>query len=179
MSVGVLDQKGRPLMPCTEKRARLLLARGRSRVHRLMPFVIRLVDRTLESCVLQPLRTKRVKGFATGDMVRADVPKRLKAGKHRGRGAVRASGSFNSQTSEAVVQGISHRHCTLVQRADGYAYFFNQDSSTKAGTGRAEHDALSHSGLPPFVAHGPRPGYAQARLRAVACPGNAGVSRAI
>ena len=33
------------------------------------------------------------------------------------------------------------------QRADGYAYFFNQDSFTKAGSGRAAHDALSLPGL--------------------------------
>jgi 5-methylcytosine-specific restriction endonuclease McrA len=33
-------------MPCSEKRARLLLARGRALVHRMFPFVIRLTDRT-------------------------------------------------------------------------------------------------------------------------------------
>jgi 5-methylcytosine-specific restriction endonuclease McrA len=93
------------------------------------------------------MRTKRVKGFGTGDMVRAALPRGLKAGVHRGRVAVRASGSFNIQAGSAVVQGISHRHCTLAQRADGYAYFFNSDSSTKAGTGRAPHDALSLPGL--------------------------------
>lgn len=44
MAVFVLDRKGKPLMPCSEKRARLL-ARGRAVVHRLYPFVIRLKDR--------------------------------------------------------------------------------------------------------------------------------------
>lgn len=58
MAVLVLDKRGKPLMPCTEKRARLLLERGRARVHRLVPFVIRLVDRTQEDCELQPLRLK-------------------------------------------------------------------------------------------------------------------------
>lgn len=58
MAVWVLDKRGKPLMPCTEKRARLLLERGRARVHRLVPFVIRLVDRTQEDCELQPLRLK-------------------------------------------------------------------------------------------------------------------------
>jgi hypothetical protein len=75
------------------------------------------------------MRTKRVKGFGTGDMVKATVPKGLKAGMHRGRVAVRATGSCNVQTTDAVVQGISHKHCTLVQRADGYAYFFNQEAA--------------------------------------------------
>jgi len=44
--VFVLDKRGKPLMPCTEKRARLMLERRRARVHRMVPFTIRLVDRT-------------------------------------------------------------------------------------------------------------------------------------
>lgn len=67
-------------------------------------------------------RTKRVHGFQTGDRVRAEVPSGKKAGVHLGRVAVRASGSFNIQSVHGVVQGISHRHCTLIQRADGYGY---------------------------------------------------------
>ena len=70
------------------------------------------------------MRQKSVFGFQTGDLVRADVPKGLKAGTHEGRVAVRQSGSFNLQTPAGVVQGISHRHCTLVQRGDGYAYTY-------------------------------------------------------
>jgi len=45
--VFVLDRHGHPLMPCHPARARKLLASGRARVHRLAPFVIRLVDRTV------------------------------------------------------------------------------------------------------------------------------------
>ena len=45
-------------MPCSGKRARLLLARGRARVHRVMPFVIRLTDRRAEECEFQSLRLK-------------------------------------------------------------------------------------------------------------------------
>ena len=41
MSVFVLDQHKQPLMPCSEKRARLLLSRKRAVVHRIMPFTIR------------------------------------------------------------------------------------------------------------------------------------------
>ena len=58
MAVFVLDRSKHPLMPCSEKRARLLLERGRARVHRLVPFTIRLVDRTVATSVLQPLRLK-------------------------------------------------------------------------------------------------------------------------
>lgn len=65
MTVFVLDQRGKPLMPCREKRARLLLQRGRARVHRVVPFVIRLVDRTVADCELQPVRAKLDPGSKT------------------------------------------------------------------------------------------------------------------
>jgi len=78
------------------------------------------------------MRSKRVRGFQTGDMVVADVPVGKKAGKHIGRVAVRASGSFNIQKQEGAVQGISHRHCRVVQRADGYGYSTNH-SALKGG----------------------------------------------
>ena len=68
------------------------------------------------------MRTKQVRGFQTGDMVKAVVPTGKRAGSHVGRVAVRATGSFNIQTPQGVVQGISHRHCRLVQRGDGYQY---------------------------------------------------------
>lgn len=68
MAVFVLDRHHRPLMPRSEKRARLLLERGRV--------------------------------------------------------AVRATGSFNIQTPTGAVQGISHKHCRIVARADGYGYSF-------------------------------------------------------
>lgn len=63
--VFVLDRRKRPLMPCTEKRAGLLLARGRARVHRLRPFTIRLVDRTAEASAVQPVVLKLDPGSQT------------------------------------------------------------------------------------------------------------------
>ena len=68
------------------------------------------------------MRQKSVKGFATGDMVQAKVTEGKKQGSYRGRVAVRASGSFNIQTSDGLIQGVSHRYCTLVQRGNGYGY---------------------------------------------------------
>ena len=65
MAVFVLDQRGQPLMPCGEKRARLLLQRGRARVHRVAPFVIRMVDRTVADSELQPVRVKLDPGSKT------------------------------------------------------------------------------------------------------------------
>ncbi|WP_278634249.1 RNA-guided endonuclease IscB [Sutterella wadsworthensis] len=68
------------------------------------------------------MRYKRVHGFATGDMVEADVPSGKKAGFWRGRVAVWASGSFNIQTPEGVVQGVSWKYCRLISHNDGYGY---------------------------------------------------------
>lgn len=69
------------------------------------------------------MRGKFVRGFRTGDLVRAVVPpKSRKAGVHVGRVAVRATGSFNIQTLNGVVQGVSHRHCVVLMRGDGYSY---------------------------------------------------------
>ena len=67
-------------------------------------------------------REKRIQGFQTGDMVDADVPRGKRKGFYAGRVAVRATGSFNIQTPQGVVQGISHRYCRVIQRADGYGY---------------------------------------------------------
>ena len=58
MAVFVLDKHHKPLMPCSEKRARLLLQRGRARVHRLHPFTIRLVDRLVENSVVDGVHVK-------------------------------------------------------------------------------------------------------------------------
>ena len=67
-------------------------------------------------------KLKRVRGFQTGDIVKAIVPTGKKAGTHIGRVAVRTSGSFNIKTESGTVQGISHRYCQLLHQIDGYAY---------------------------------------------------------
>jgi hypothetical protein len=69
-----------------------------------------------------PKQAKRVYGFQTGDLVRAVVPKGTRQGTYVGRVAVRTSGSFNLTTWQGTIQGISHRWCILVARADGYSY---------------------------------------------------------
>lgn len=67
-------------------------------------------------------RQKTVRGFQTGDMVKAVVATGKKAGVYKGRVAVRATGSFNIQTSNGVVQGIGAKNCTIIARADGHSY---------------------------------------------------------
>jgi 5-methylcytosine-specific restriction endonuclease McrA len=90
-------------------------------------------------------RSKIAFGFQTGDLVRAVVTKGKKAGSYLGRVAIRASGSFNIQTGNGLVQGIHHRFCTLQQRADGYGYFWTKIASNQgeAGMGRSATAALS------------------------------------
>jgi hypothetical protein len=68
------------------------------------------------------MRQKSVQGFQTGDMVKALVLKGKKQGEYLGRIAVRASGSFNIQSKNGLVQGISHKYCTLLQRNSGYGF---------------------------------------------------------
>ncbi len=68
------------------------------------------------------MRKKKVQGFQTGDHVTATVTKGKKRGHYVGRAAVRASGSFNIQTGQGVIQGISWKDCKLIQRANGYHY---------------------------------------------------------
>ena len=63
MAVLVLDKRKTPLMPCTEKRARLLLDRGRAVVVKLYPLTIRLRDRV--GGETQPVRIKLDPGSKT------------------------------------------------------------------------------------------------------------------
>ena len=84
------------------------------------------------------MRQKKVQGFQTGDMVRAIVPTGTKAGTWLGRVAVRKTGSFNIQTNSGAIQGISHRHCVLTQRADGYGYHIQPNQRKEEGDRKNE-----------------------------------------
>src|SRR5260221_3771157 len=72
--VSVEDRRRKPMMPCTPKRARLLLARGRAVVHRVKLYVIRLRDRRAQDSVLQESVLKIDPGSKTSGMtlVRAE-----------------------------------------------------------------------------------------------------------
>src|SRR2546428_3502994 len=63
--VFILDRHHKPLMPCSEKRARLLLTRQRAVVHKRFPFTIRLKDRKVQDRTVQPLRLKLDRGSKT------------------------------------------------------------------------------------------------------------------
>ena len=70
------------------------------------------------------MREKSIQGFRTGDMVVATVTTGKKVGVHKGRVAIRKTGSFNIQTGTDVIQGIGHKHCRITQRGDGYGYSY-------------------------------------------------------
>jgi len=65
--------------------------------------------------------SRTVKGFRTGDLVKAVVPKGKKQGVHIGRVAVRSSGRFDIVTAQEKIQGVSYRHCRSLHRAEGYS----------------------------------------------------------
>ncbi len=66
--------------------------------------------------------SKIVKGFQTGDIVKAVVTKGKKMGAYLGKVAVRASGNFNITTTKTTIQGINYKYCRTIQKGDGYAY---------------------------------------------------------
>ncbi len=69
-----------------------------------------------------PKEAKIVKGFQTGDIVRAIVTSGKKIGTYLGRVAVRTTGSFNIAAKQGTIQGIGYKYCQAVHRMDGYSY---------------------------------------------------------
>jgi hypothetical protein len=114
---------------------------GAGRVHRFAPFTIRLIDREQEDCPLHPVRLKLDSGTIPAAKPRACavVTTNKKVGTYLGRVAIRASSSFNIQAATGLVQGIHHRFCTLLQRADGYGYSLTRVALKKGCENRAAH----------------------------------------
>ncbi len=130
--VFVLDRRQKPLMPCAERRARILLNRGRAVVHRLHPFTIRLRDRVVGESAFQPVRLKVDPGS-----------------KHSGIGLVREDGPDKGTVLHlAQIDHKTDVHKRMLQRA-GYrrrrrsanlryreSRFDNRCSEPCAGCGR-------------------------------------------
>jgi hypothetical protein len=114
LAIFVLHRCKKPLVPCAKKRARLPLTRGRAVVHRHYPLTIRLVRFPAR---LVHAHQGRVRGFRTGDVVRANVPNGA-GSVHIGRAAVRESGAFNI----GKAQHVNWKSCQFIQRADGYGF---------------------------------------------------------
>jgi hypothetical protein len=65
---------------------------------------------------------RTIRGFQTGEIVRARVPAGKKAGTYTGRLSVRSIGSFNIQTKQGLIQGIAYHYCVSLHKSDGYSY---------------------------------------------------------
>ena len=78
----------------------------------------------------KPKGSKIVKGFQTGDIVKAVVTKGLKKGlkkgKYIGRVAVKSDGFFNIRTKTQLIQSIKYKYCHIIQRGDGYSYSYKK-----------------------------------------------------
>ena len=77
------------------------------------------------------MRTKRVHGFATGDIVFAQIPKGKNQGEYIGRVSVRQSGSFDLKTANGKIGSISWKYCRLLAKNDGYGYSYDNLKSEK------------------------------------------------
>lgn len=161
MAVGILDTRKKPLMPCSEKRARVHHLVGRLREKSAGHVWVRhdpdsqtagvaLVgeressgrnERHREQTVLELLE-RAPRGQAI-------VTKRKKAGTCLGRVAIRARGRVDIQTRNGLAPGIPHRFRALVQRADGHGYSLTKITLDKgeAGMERALSAVLSLPGI--------------------------------
>lgn len=70
--------------------------------------------------------SKIVRGFQTGDIVKAIVTRGPKQGEYLGRVAVKSDGYFNIQTQTKTIQCIGYKYCHLIQRGDGYSYHYKE-----------------------------------------------------
>jgi hypothetical protein len=80
--------------------------------------------------LLRP-RAKAHFGFATGDLVLAQVMRGRYSGLHIGRVAVRSSGRFAITHKDGRFD-LHHRYLRLLQRADGYSYGFGKERSLES-----------------------------------------------
>ena len=77
-------------------------------------------------------RTKTVFGFQTGDHVRAVVPRGKYQGVHVGRVAVRMNGKFSITPNRGLRFDVNHKHCTIIQRSDGWRWSAQKEGITNA-----------------------------------------------
>ena len=76
--------------------------------------------------------SKSVKGFQTGDIVKAIALKGSKQGEYLGRVIVRSRGSFYIRINNGLTKEIRYKYCHLIQKGDGYSYKYKECDSTSA-----------------------------------------------
>jgi len=120
MAVLVLDRQKKPLMPCSEKRARLLLARRRAVVVRVYPFTLRLKDRAggaVQKVVLKIDPGSKETGMAVSRIsAQGEHVLCLIELIHRGRQISKALVRFDLQQMEnPEIIGVEYQQGTLTQ----------------------------------------------------------------
>jgi hypothetical protein len=154
VAVLVLDKRKRPLMPCSEKRARLLLDCGRA--YGALKATGLLVEsasggRTkFNRCRLGVAKARALDATCVGKvevLVGWQIPERIFKATRQGsyrrtrldkygfrRGycvrTKRVGGFKSGDVVRAVVQDISAKYCTLISRGNGYGY--NQEDAASA-----------------------------------------------
>lgn len=71
-------------------------------------------------------RSKTCKGFMSGDIVKASVPKGIHKGEYVGRITIRQSGNFGLVDTDGERHDISFKYMTVLQKADGYSYHYER-----------------------------------------------------
>ena len=120
MAVLVLDRQKKPLMPCSEKRARLLLARRRAVVVRVYPFTLRLKDRAggaVQKVVIKIDSGSKETGMAVSRIsAQGEHVLCLIELIHRGRQISKALVRFDlQQMNDLDIIGVEYQQGTLTQ----------------------------------------------------------------
>lgn len=74
----------------------------------------------------KPKGSKSVKGFQTGDIVKAVLTKGSRQGEYLGRVIIKSSGRFDIQTGTRDIPGIGYKYCHIIQKGDGYSYNYKE-----------------------------------------------------
>jgi len=120
MSVFVLDKHKKPLMPCTEKRAREMLDSQRAIVHKYFPFTIRLKDRKIEESTIQPQSLKLDPGYnSTGVALVQGNNVQMLGEIHHKKGMVSKLEGRRSLRSARRNRRLRHRHPKF-KKENGY-----------------------------------------------------------
>lgn len=146
VSVLVLDRRGVAVMPCTQKRARQLLARGRARVHRLVPFVIRLVDVKAEDCALPPLSIKIDPGSKTTGMALVRDVEKLDVD----------TGDINQKKAALPIETIEAFLAKKPEVLKNILSQAKQPLKDAAAANTTLYERLQHTGIPVVISSGGR-----------------------
>ena len=74
-------------------------------------------------------RSKTHKGYMSGDIVKADVPKGIHKGRYTGRITIRHTGNFGLTDTNGKRHDINCKYMSIVQKADGYSYHYERRSA--------------------------------------------------